>query len=166
VSRVRPAGFSLMELVIAISIMAILAGTLAPVVSDRLASTRDARRLTDVKTLVTAVEGYLMDVGKLPDHDAESGYGGWDTTVDGKCLSELLKANYLREPPRDPKNDVRYHYRYYHYPAGYEGFASDFYVIGVRTFETEAYRKQRGHWQGTQRDWTREFAYVTGGLSR
>ncbi len=165
-SRSRTAGFSLMELVISISILAILAGTLAPVVSDKLTATRDARRLSDLKTVANAVEGYLQDEGKLPDHDVETAYGGWDTTLDGSFVSGLLTKGYLREPPSDPRNDKSFHYRYYHYPAGTSGFSTDFYVLGVTGFETAGYRAQPGYWRGSDRDWSKDFAYVTGGVSR
>src|SRR5262249_2967572 len=77
------AGFSLMELIVSIAILAILAGTLVPVVANKLAAARDARRLSDLKTVVDAVEGYLADKGSLPNGDAESGTGGYDTTLDG-----------------------------------------------------------------------------------
>jgi prepilin-type N-terminal cleavage/methylation domain-containing protein len=161
----RRAGFSLMELIVSIAILAILAGTLVPVVANKLAAARDARRLSDVKTVVDAVEGYLADKGTLPNGDAETGTGGYDTTLDSTFLTALLTAGYLREPLKDPKNDATYHYRYQHYVAGTSGFASDFYVIGVTTFETSGYSSQHGYWKGTDHDWTSDFAYVTGGVS-
>ena len=74
-SSARRAGFSVMELIVSIAILAILAGTLVPVMAKKLAASRDARRLSDVKTLVDAVEGYLLDKGTLPNGDAESGTG-------------------------------------------------------------------------------------------
>ena len=162
----RCAGFTLMELIVSVSILAILAGTLVPVVSDKLTATRDARRISDLKTIVDAVEGYMADNGKLPEPDPEKGYGGWDTTLDGSFLTVLLTQGYLREPPKDPRNDASFHYRYFHFPAGTSGFATDFYVVGATGFETAAYQNQHGYWKGSDRDWSKEFAYVTGGVSR
>jgi len=162
----RPAGFSLMELIVAIAILAILAGTLVPVMAKKLAAARDARRLSDAKAMVDAIEGYLLDKGSLPDGDAEAGTGGYDTTLDATFLSRLLVSNHLREPLRDPINDSTYHYEYQHYPAGTSGFASDFYVFGIKNFETSGYANVRGYWKGTDHDWTNDFAYVTGGTSR
>ena len=110
----RKAGFSLMELIVSIAILAILAGTLVPVVAKKLAAARDARRLSDMKTVVDAVEGYLLDKGSLPNGDAESGTGGYDTTLDATFMSILLTNNCLREPVRDPINNATYHYEYQH----------------------------------------------------
>ncbi len=146
--------------------MVVLAGVLVPVVGDRLARSRDARRLSDLKTVVQAVDAYLYDTGTLPDHDAETGYGGWDTSVDGAFITQLVAAGYLREPVRDPLNDATHHYRYYHYAAGYAGIPSDFYVVGILNFETAAYAGQTGAWKGPGYDWSTVFDYVTGGLSR
>jgi prepilin-type N-terminal cleavage/methylation domain-containing protein len=159
-------GFSLMELIVSIAILAILAGTLVPVMAKKLAASRDARRLSDVKTVVDAIEGYLLDRGALPNGDPESGTGGYDTTIDGTFLSTLLTSNHLREPLRDPINDDTYHYRYQHYSSGTSGFTSDFYVIGILNFETGGYANVRGYWKGTDHDWTNDFAYCTGGVSR
>lgn len=161
----RRAGFSLMELIVSIAILAILAGTLVPVVANKLAAARDARRMSDVKTVVDAIEGYLADKISLPNGDAETGTGGYDTTLDATFLSTLLTNGYLREPVRDPKNDSTYHYSYQHYASGTSGFTSDFYVLGITAFETSGYTNQKGYWKGTDHDWTNDFAYVTGGVS-
>ncbi len=162
----RRAGFSLMELIVSIAILAILAGTLVPVMAKKLAASRDARRLNDTKTAVDSIESYLLDKGALPDGDVEAGNGGYDTTLDGTFLTTLLTNGMLREPLRDPINDATYHYRYRHYAAGTSGFTSDYYVIGIKKFETSGYANTRGYWKGTDHDWTNDFAYCTGGVSR
>jgi general secretion pathway protein G len=165
--RGRPRrGFTLIELVIVIAIMVTLAGVLVPVVGNRLARARDARRLSDLKTAVQAIDNYLYDTGTLPDHDPEAASGGWDTSLDGAFITQLVTAGYLREALRDPLNDATHHYRFYHYPAGYAGIPADFYVVGILNFETAAYAAQTGSWQGPTYDWTTVFAYVAGGLSR
>jgi type II secretory pathway pseudopilin PulG len=159
----RRSAFSVMELVVSVAILAILAGTLVPVVSNKLAAARDARRLVDAKRCVDALERHLTDKGRLPDGDAEVGTGGWDTSLDGGFVTAL--GGYLREPLRDPKNDATYHYRYRHYAAGTSGFTSDFYVLGIMNFETSGYSNQHGYWKGADHDWANDFAYVTGGVS-
>ncbi len=133
---------------------------------NKLAASRDARRINDCKTMCQAVESYLLDKGSLPAHDSEGGYGGWDTSIDNRMVTQLVDSRYLREHLRDPMNDTTYHYRYYKYSEGYEGFTSNFYVLGVKAFETTGYANTRGSWKGTSRDWTGEFAYVTGGTEQ
>lgn len=165
-SRRATRGFTLLELIVTVSILVTLAGMALPMVGSRVQRARDVRRLQDVQTLVRALDEYLLDTASLPDHDAEAGQGGWDTTLDGSFVSLLVDEGYLREPLRDPINDASFHYRYQHYRTGYQGFASDFYVVGILNFETEEFRAQTGSWAGTSRDWTDEMAYVVGGLSR
>lgn len=99
--------------------------------------------------MVDAVEGYLLDKGSLPNGDAESGTGGYDTTLDATFMSVLLTNNCLREPVRDPINNATDHYEHQHYATG-----------------TSGYTNVRGYWKGTNHDWTNDFAYCTGGVSR
>ena len=162
----RQAGFTLLELVVVVAILSVLAGVLVPVVGQRLQRSRDARRMQDLKLIVRAVEDYLYDTGELPEHDPEVGSGGWDTTTDGLFLSRLVEEGYLRETLRDPVNDESHHYRYHRYPAGQDGFPADFYVVGILNFETDLFEGQKGSWKGRRRDWSKEFAYVAGGLAR
>jgi prepilin-type N-terminal cleavage/methylation domain-containing protein len=160
------AGFSLIELIVVITIMAVLSGVLVPVVGEQLKRARDARRLSDLKTAVNAIDAYLVDTGTLPDGDKEDSKEGWDTSQDGAFLTQLVDAGYLREPLRDPLNDEQHHYSYFHFPAGYAGLDADFYVIGILNFETAAYAAQTGSWKAPKYDWSKDFAYVAGGLSR
>ena len=48
-------GFTLIELVVVVSILAILAGVMVPRVTHHMKSARDARRLADIKTVRTAI---------------------------------------------------------------------------------------------------------------
>lgn len=162
----RESGFSLVELVVVVAILTVLAGVLVPSFGERVARSRDSRRLQDIQTLVRALDDFLMDAAILPEHDKEAGFGGWDTTLDGAFISRLVDQGYLHEPLQDPLNDKDHHYRYYHYKAGTDGIESDFYVLGILNFETEAFANQTGQWKGDKRDWGDEFAYVVGGTSR
>jgi general secretion pathway protein G len=159
-------GFTLIELIVVVSILAILAGVLVPRVSDHMASARDARRLADVKSLQAAIEQFKMDKGHYPRADQSGSHGGWDVTHDGQFISELVKKGYLEEPVADPTNDDTFHYRYYVYNQGSSGCGGDgrFYVLGVRNFESRDFsKKHKGFFRCSGRDWGSEFAYVTGG---
>jgi type II secretion system protein G len=159
-------GFTLIELVIVIAILAILSGVLVPRVSNHLRSARDARRLADIKSVRNAIEQYFLDHGQYPAPNANSTFGGWDVSHDGDFIRALRDQGYLDEDARDPLNDSTHHYRYYVYTRGSYGCAGagNFYVLGIKNFESADFSAQnRGYFQCSGRDWADEFAFVTGG---
>jgi general secretion pathway protein G len=159
-------GFTLIELVVVISILAILSGVLVPRVTNHLKTARDARRLADVKAVRVAIEQYRLEKGAYPAANANSSYGGWDVSNDGDFIRVLRDNGYLDEDAVDPINDATFHYRYYVYAKGSYGCesSSEFYVLGIRNFESEDFAvKNRGWFQCSGRNWNDEFAYVTGG---
>ena len=165
-SRRNRAAFTLIELVVVISILAILAGALIPRMTNRMAAARDARRLSDVTALRDAIDQYYMDKGQYPPSQKNGAFGGWDVSHDGDFIPELVAKGYLTERPHDPVDDETYHYRYYVYEKGAFGCrgATPFYVLGVRAFETDEFAaKSKGFFRCSERDWSDEFAYVTGG---
>jgi type II secretion system protein G len=160
------AGFTSTELVVVLLVLAILAGALVPRVTSRLSQSRDARRVADIKTVQDAIEQYLADKHAFPKPRANQAAGDWDISNDGDFIPELVQAGYLREAPTDPINDDTYHYRYFVYPQGTAGCdgAGEFYVLGIKTFENADFAgKNPGYFKCSGRDWTTEFAYVTGG---
>jgi prepilin-type N-terminal cleavage/methylation domain-containing protein len=161
-----PRGFSLVEVVVVLSILAILAGALVPRVSNRMALSRDMRRLADIETIKAAIERYCAEHGSPPPAQENASYGEWDVSQDGAFIPELVQRGYLKETPVDPLNDETYNYRYFVYPAGTAGCKATrpFYVIGIRTFETADFAlRNKGGFQCAARNWGDEFAYVTGG---
>jgi type II secretion system protein G len=159
-------GFTLIELVVVISILAILSGVLVPRVTNHMKSARDARRLADIKTIRNAVEQYYMDKGEFPKANANSSYGGWDVSHDDDFVRVLMDSGYLEEMPQDPINDATYHYRYYLYNQGAYNCkgSTKFYVLGIRNFESADFAdKNKGFFRCSGRNWANEFAYVTGG---
>jgi len=159
-------GFTLIELVVVVSILAILSGVMVPRVTNHMKSSRDARRLADIKTLRTAVEQYYMDRGEYPAANTNSSFGGWDVSNDGNFIEALKQEGYLEGKNLDPVNDSTYHYRYYVYNEGAYGCTGKgpFYVLGVKNFESHAFaRRNKGFFKCSGRNWSEEFAYVTGG---
>ncbi|MBI5361968.1 MAG: prepilin-type N-terminal cleavage/methylation domain-containing protein [Planctomycetes bacterium] len=164
--RLRTRGFSLLEVVIAVLVLAMIAGVATPRIQNRLAVARDTRRLADIVRVREAIELFHEDNGRWPAADTNASYGGWDVSHDGGFIGELVRAGYLEGPARDPRNDATYHYRYYVYPVGSYGCASEdpFYVLGVRAFETADFAtRNHGVVQCSGRDWSSEFAFVVGG---
>ena len=159
-------GFTLLELIVVIVILGMLAGAVAPRVSQRIAAARDARRLQDVQAIRDAVEQYYLDNGAYPAANTNSTYGGWDVSHDGNFISVLTRGGYLRQDASDPLNTATHHYRYYVYSAGSYSCVGPgpYYVLGIRAFETpQAASANTGYFQCTGRNWNSEFAYVTGG---
>lgn len=162
----RRARFTLIQLIIVVLILAVLAGVLIPRVTDRMAQARDARRLADINTVSRAIEQYHRDRRCYPPANENGAYGGWDVSLDGDLVPDLVKFGYLAHAPRDPINDETYHYRYYVYAKDTSGCIGDgpFYVLGIKNFETAEFKsKNTGFFKCTGRDWSSEFAYVTGG---
>ncbi|HCO58612.1 MAG TPA: hypothetical protein DIT58_00335, partial [Porticoccaceae bacterium] len=61
--RVRSAGFTLIEMIGVLAIIAILAAAVAPRVFEVIADSRGTRMATEIRALETAVTRYYADVG-------------------------------------------------------------------------------------------------------
>jgi prepilin-type N-terminal cleavage/methylation domain-containing protein len=117
-----PNGFTLVELIIVIAIIAILAAAIFVAIDParRLHEARNARRITDIATLLDALKSYQADnngdlyatvAAVLPGNYYQIG------TADGSCDSDCagqttdqvcvdlsgIGTNYLAQIPRDPK---------------------------------------------------------------
>ncbi len=163
--KVRTQGFTLLELVIVISILSILAGAIAPSMTRQVKRARDTRRFTDMRAICKAIDQFYSDKGRWPVASQDPSVGGWDVSYDGDFIPELREEGYLPEDGKDPKNDETFHYRYFVYNQGAYGCEGEtsFYVIGVRNFEDEAFEaKNSGYFRCDERNWGEEFAYVTG----
>lgn len=158
-------GFTLIELVVVISVLALLSGVLVPRVTGHMQASRDARRLADAKTIRNAIEQFYMDRGEYPRANMNSYFGGWDVSNDDDFIKDLVTHGYLDEPVVDPINDATYHYRYYVYAQGAYGCGGEgkFYVLGIRNFENASFAaRHKGFFQCDERNWGQEFAYVLG----
>lgn len=71
-------GFTLIEMIGVLAIIAILAAAVAPRVFDVIADSRGTRMVTAVKALETAVARYYGDVGTLQDLDVTTGLPALD----------------------------------------------------------------------------------------
>ncbi|MGB0685063.1 MAG: type II secretion system protein [Planctomycetota bacterium] len=101
----RRAGFTIIEMLIVVTILAMLAGILVPVLETEAATARDARRASDLKSVASALAHYYQDNRAYPDTsdvwqgDAGSvGSFGYDATgyIPG------LVPDYLPFLPKDP----------------------------------------------------------------
>ena len=101
-------GFTIVELLIVIVVIAILATISIVAYNGVQARARDAQRQQDVKTIAKALEMYYIDNGKYPTGSCTATCvvnSAWSTTNDGSWinLENILVPKYLSSLPSDPK---------------------------------------------------------------
>jgi len=84
----QSSGFTLLELMIVITIIIILAAIVLPQYQKTITSTREAVLREDLYQMRKVIDQYGADKGKLP-----------------QSLDELVSGGYLREKPIDPFTD-------------------------------------------------------------
>lgn len=81
----RERGFTLMELLVVLTLIAILASLVAPVVSSSILRAKEATLKEDLFVLRKAIDDYYADVGQYPQD-----------------LNALVDKRYIRKLPVDP----------------------------------------------------------------
>ena len=84
-NRLAAAGFTLLELMIVISIIIILAAITLPQYQKTIMATREAVLRDDLRKMRSLIDQFAADKGRLP-----------------QSLDELASAGYMREIPADP----------------------------------------------------------------
>lgn len=104
----RRAGFTLIEMVIAVAILSILAGIAVPLLSVSVQRSKEAELRTALRQIRDALDAYkrAADDGRSPRLANESGYpktleGLVDGVADAKT-PDKRKIYFLRRIPRDP----------------------------------------------------------------
>ena len=106
--RMRAAGFTLMELLVALVILGMLAGIVGPRIMKYVSSAKSDTADVQIEDLVTALEMYHLEVGQYPSQDA-----GLQALVDEPPGVVGWNGPYLGKPrvPKDPWGRD-YHYRF------------------------------------------------------
>jgi prepilin-type N-terminal cleavage/methylation domain-containing protein len=104
------AGFTLTELLISVSIIALITTATVSVYINTVKRARDAKRLSDMADIQVALEAYRADYGVYPEPVGTTLYNdndcsGWDTSYDGTFIKELVDKGYLTKNLMDPLND-------------------------------------------------------------
>src|SRR3989339_247863 len=110
----NPLGFTLVELLIVITIIGILAGVVTLNVTSTIPTSRDGRRIADIKALEGASEQYFSDnkdyvrgntcyndTDPYCKENSQSNYGV-------PFLNTLLTSGYIKSDTKDPLNDGTY----------------------------------------------------------
>ena len=99
------AGFTLAEIVAVIVIIGLLSGVITPQIIKTIKKGRDARRISDIDSITSALQIYCLDNTVYPTAAA------W-TYSTGAFLADLTSGNYITQTIADPKNDATYKYAY------------------------------------------------------
>jgi len=83
--QVREGGFTLIELIIVMAIIAILASIAVPSYLSSMKAAKEAVLKEDLHVMRNAIDSYTMDKGKAP-----------------QSLDDLVQAGYLKAIPTDP----------------------------------------------------------------
>src|SRR3989344_498110 len=110
-------GFTLMELLMVIAIIAILSVVTTTWVGGARAKSRDAQVMREMQEVRSALSLYLNDRGYLPNETAVGGNPFTDNFND--MAEELVEAGFLSRAPTPPGGHT---YHYYNYgPSGAGG---------------------------------------------
>lgn len=175
--QTKQKGFTIVELLIVIVVIAILAAISTVAYSGIQSRARDASRLADIQAINKAIMSYYAVHGTYPNETASPGIGATETSQDtaGTFLEHLKNAGFLPQVPLDPTNTGAYYYSYYLYEAGWGAnncvdSRGKYYVLSVNKFESVvgAHPSSPGfscsggrNWQGTS-----VYQWVTGGYER
>ncbi len=88
--RQKPRGFTIIELMVVISIILILISIAVPIYSQSILRAKEAVLRQDLFAMRSAIDQYTMDKSKAP-----------------QTLQDLVQDGYLREVPKDPFTDSR-----------------------------------------------------------
>lgn len=93
----KNSGFTLIELLVVIAIIGILAAVVLVSLNSARGKSRDARRLSDIKQMQTALELYFDSCNQYPD-----GAGGLTTSDATGCTSPTTYGSFLNPIPTNP----------------------------------------------------------------
>jgi len=106
-------GFSLVELLVVISIIGMLSTMAVVSLGGARKKSRDARRLTDIKQIRTALELYYNDNNEYPP--SGGGTGAISDSNSKITESDPIKTvggeTYMLKMPQDPKSTQGYYYK-------------------------------------------------------
>ncbi len=103
--KLKHSGFTIVELLIVIVVIAILAAISVVAYNGIQQRARDSQRNSDVATIVKALELYYVQNGQYPAGNGSTAINGaWSATVDASWanLASILAPNYISTLPTEP----------------------------------------------------------------
>jgi prepilin-type N-terminal cleavage/methylation domain-containing protein len=189
----RRKGFTIVELLIVIVIIAILAAITVVAYNGVLGRARDSQRLQDMSTIIKGLEIYKTQNGSYPAATFIAGASGWEVSTNGTTATNFLSALTTGSPsiskvPVDPTNkgdastgtsltpsrgSNNFEYFYYKYAAGANGCDAargEYYVLGISRMDTVPVNQSSSASPGFAcsggHDWLYEGAWVTGKFTK
>ena len=142
-TRTRKRGFTLIEIVVAVAIVAVLASVVIASTGEARKKARDEQRKSDLQQMQLALRLYKVKEGSYPqggEYDTGMTIGERD---DDKPINTILEE-YMASVPIDPKgsaSDSTYEYQYH---ANYSCNGGQYFVLFIQTLESGT-----GNWETT-----------------
>lgn len=133
-------GFTIVELLIVIVVIAILAAILVVAYNGIQGRSRDATRLQDIANIRKGLELYKAERGSYPNainsnmpSDSTHPGAGWEGSYAGAPTWLQALVPYMGRVPVDPSNDDTHYYYYYFYTnnAICGSATSSCYILGI-----------------------------------
>ena len=105
----KQGGFTLLEIIVVVAIIAILAAYIAPKVAGRVDDARVSKAKSDIRVLESSLELYKLDNYTYPSGD--QGLSALTTKPSGAELKNWRKGGYIKKLSKDPwGNDYQYQF--------------------------------------------------------
>ena len=109
--RLNKSAFTLIELLVVIAIIGLLATISIVALNQARSKARDARRVTDMHQLVTAINMYVSQYGEYPP--VVDGSSGVDSSSNDIFMPNLISAGLVSDDIKDPWNNKSFFYYLY-----------------------------------------------------
>jgi len=100
--RATDQAFTLVEILVVISIIGLLAGLAFPAIQGAQTAARKGKAKAEIQSIITSLKAYQNEYGRIPDSQAlGGGADGWFGTNESKNLFWMLSGNnYGEQNPR------------------------------------------------------------------
>lgn len=150
VTRKRTQGFTLVELLVVITIIGVLATLIIANFSTARARARDARRKNDLQQIKTALRLYYNDFQRYPQASSEQIRGCGSTTYASQTACNWGSAfstsaqEYMKQIPTDPLNNSSQGYVYSYASTGADSFTITARLENASDADSEASQRRCG----------------------